>query len=60
MSESFLHVQDTLPVFEEMSSRTVSESMNGDGGVEAGLDQCILKNRRTYPSLIRSGVTPLP
>ena len=44
MSESFLHVQDILPVFEEMSSRTVSESMNGDGGVEAGLDQRILKN----------------
>ena len=51
MSESFLHVQDTLPVFEEMSSRTVSESMNGDGGVEAGLDQRILKNP-PYISLI--------
>ena len=51
MSESFLHVQDILPVFEEMSSRTVSESMNGDGGVEAGLDQRILKNP-PYISLI--------
>ena len=51
MSESFLYVQDILPVFEEMSSRTVSESMNGDGGVEAGLDQRILKNP-PYISLI--------
>ena len=42
MSETLLYLQEAFSIFQEMRSRRMSQSMNSDRAVVAGLHQCIL------------------
>ena len=42
MTETLLYLQEAFSIFQEMRSRRMSQGMNSDRAVVAGLHQCIL------------------
>ena len=44
MPKTFLYIQKAFPILQEMRSRRMSQCMNSDRAVVAGLHQCILKD----------------
>ena len=43
MSQSLLHIEHVLPVFQKVSGRTVPQGVYGDGMIKAGLVQSVLE-----------------